>query len=86
VLDDPQFVSHTEQLEPGDQIVFYTDGITEAANPDGELFGTDRLDRALAACGAEPAEIVDRILKQVETHTGGTPARDDRTLVVARVV
>jgi sigma-B regulation protein RsbU (phosphoserine phosphatase) len=86
VLDDPQFVSRTEQLEPGDQIVFYTDGITEAASPDGELFGTDRLDRALAACGAEPAEIVERVLKQVETHTGGTPARDDRTLVVARVV
>jgi sigma-B regulation protein RsbU (phosphoserine phosphatase) len=86
VLDDPQFVSHTEQLEPGDQIVFYTDGITEAISPDGELFGTDRLDKALAACGAEPAEIVERVLNHVEAHTGGTPARDDRTLVVARVV
>lgn len=86
VLDDPGFVSHTEQLQPGDQIVFYTDGITEAPSPSGELFGTDRLDKALAACGAEPAEIVERVLKHVEAHTAGAQPRDDRTLVVARVV
>ncbi len=86
VLDDPQFVSRTVQLEAGDQIVFYTDGITEATSPEGEMFGTHRLDRALSACGAEPAEIVDRVLKHVQAHTAGTPASDDRTLVVARVV
>ncbi len=86
VLEEPGFVSHTEQLQPGDQIVFYTDGITEAASPSGELFGTDRLDKALATCGAEPAEIVDRVLKHVESHTDGAAPRDDRTLVVARVV
>jgi sigma-B regulation protein RsbU (phosphoserine phosphatase) len=86
VLDDPPFVSHAEQLEPGDQIVFYTDGITEAASPTGELFGAQRLDNALAACGTDPAGIVARVIKHLDIHTGGTPARDDRTLVVARVV
>jgi serine phosphatase RsbU (regulator of sigma subunit) len=50
------------------------------------MFGTARLDRALAACGAEPAEIVEIVRKQVEAHTAGLPASDDRTLVVARVV
>jgi sigma-B regulation protein RsbU (phosphoserine phosphatase) len=86
VLENPNFVSRTEQLQQGDQIIFYTDGITEAASPDGELFGTERLDKVLAACGAEPVEIVARVLKHLDVHTGGTPARDDRTLVVARVV
>jgi len=86
VLDDPKFVSRTIQLESGDQIVFYTDGITEAASPDGELFGTHRLDKTLAACGAEPAEIVARVIKDLDIHTAGTAPRDDRTLVVARVV
>ena len=41
------------ELRPGDQVVFYTDGITEARNPAGELFGTNRLDEALKACGTE---------------------------------
>jgi sigma-B regulation protein RsbU (phosphoserine phosphatase) len=86
VLENPKFVSRTEQLEEGDQIVFYTDGITEATSPDGDLFGTERLDKVLAACGAEPVEIVARVLKHLDVHTAGTPPRDDRTLVVARVV
>ena len=40
----------THLLVPGDQIVFYTDGITEATNPAGEMFGLDRLDEALENC------------------------------------
>lgn len=81
-----KFVDRTESLLPGDQIVFYTDGVTEAASPSGELFGTKRLDSVLAECSFEPAEIVESVLKQLESHTNGAAALDDRTLVVARVV
>ena len=41
-------------LQPGDQIIFYTDGITEAGNPEGKLFGTDRLDHLLENCSLQP--------------------------------
>jgi len=85
VMTDVPFVDHSEQLRPGDQIVFYTDGITEASNAAGELFGTRRLDDVLSDCSSEPAEIIESVLQQLDSHTGGTAARDDRTLVVARV-
>jgi sigma-B regulation protein RsbU (phosphoserine phosphatase) len=85
VVADVEYVNHAEQLRPGDQIIFYTDGITEAANRAGDLFGTARLDQVLSDCSSEPAEIIESVLKQLEAHTDGIPAQDDRTLVVARV-
>jgi sigma-B regulation protein RsbU (phosphoserine phosphatase) len=72
-------------LQRGDQIVFYTDGITEATDPAGEQFGVKRLDAALARCRDEPAEIVAAILGAVDQFTAGQPATDDRTVVVAKV-
>jgi sigma-B regulation protein RsbU (phosphoserine phosphatase) len=85
VMADVEFFDRAEQLRPGDQIIFYTDGITEASNPKGELFGTKRLDDVLSNCSSEPAEIIESVLKQLNAHTEGTAARDDQTLVVARV-
>jgi sigma-B regulation protein RsbU (phosphoserine phosphatase) len=86
VAADTQFADHREQLHPGDQIVFYTDGITEAPSASGEMFGTERLDGVLKGCSSEPREIIDTVLAQLATHTSGSAAQDDRTLVVARVV
>jgi sigma-B regulation protein RsbU (phosphoserine phosphatase) len=85
VMAHVEFFDRAEQLRPGDQIIFYTDGITEASNPKGELFGTKRLDDVLSNCSSEPAEIIESVLKQLNAHTEGTAARDDQTLVVARV-
>ena len=53
----------TEQLQPGDRVLFYTDGVTESRSPDGEPFGLDRLAdlTVRASHGAElPAETVRR--------------------------
>src|SRR5205085_10458341 len=74
-----------QQLQPGDQVVFYTDGITEAGDPGGRLFGTDRLDRALANCSLQAAGLLDPVLRAGAEFAAGHPADDDRTLVVARV-
>jgi sigma-B regulation protein RsbU (phosphoserine phosphatase) len=72
-------------LQTGDQLIFYTDGITEARNPRDELFETDRLDHALADCTLEAQGLLDAILQSLEDFTDGHPADDDRTLIVARV-
>jgi sigma-B regulation protein RsbU (phosphoserine phosphatase) len=74
-----------QQLQPGDQIVFYTDGVTEAHNPGDEMFGIERLDLALANCTLEARALLDALLQSVDEFTAGRPADDDRTLIVARV-
>jgi serine phosphatase RsbU (regulator of sigma subunit) len=73
------------QLLPGDQIIFYTDGITEARNPQGEMFRTQRLDQALENCSLEASALLVSVLRCVEEFADGCPADDDRTMIVARV-
>jgi phosphoserine phosphatase RsbU/P len=85
VMEETTFPNHSEQLRPGDQIIFYTDGITEATNANGEMFGTQRLDDVLSECSSEPGEIIESVRHQLNAHTGGAAPRDDQTLVVARV-
>lgn len=74
-------------LEPGDVLVFATDGIAEAIDPEGTLFGEERLHAALgrAALGATAAEIRDAILAELEQFLGAGEVQDDVTLVVVRV-
>ena len=74
-----------EWLEPGDRIVFYTDGITEARDTEGHFFGLDRLVERLerAAAARQPApETLRRISHDVLDHQGGT-LQDDATLLIA---
>jgi hypothetical protein len=73
-----------ESLEPGDQVVFYTDGVTEARSPDGTFFGTDRLadlvSRASAG-GQPPPETLRRLMHSILDHEAGDLA-DDATAVL----
>ena len=71
-------------LHPGDTLVLYTDGITEAFSPYHELFGTERLDTAIAAGGGDPELTKRSILDAVAAHAEGRPRDDDQTLVVIR--
>jgi phosphoserine phosphatase RsbU/P len=75
-----------ERLQKGDQIIFYTDGITEAHSPTGELFGTDRLDTVLEQCSLQAAALLESLLQSVREFAAGRPALDDQTIIVARVV
>jgi phosphoserine phosphatase RsbU/P len=85
VMAQGVYTDCVQQLQPGDQILFYTDGITEAHNPAGEMFGTERLDQVLENCSLQASALLDAVLHAVEEFTRGHPAHDDRTLIVARV-
>jgi sigma-B regulation protein RsbU (phosphoserine phosphatase) len=72
-------------LAPGDVLVLYTDGITEAANPDNDEFGLDRLQAVVQKHAQEPlVALAVAIETAVEVFADGTPYGDDRTLVMLR--
>ncbi len=77
----------TDQLEPGDCILAYTDGITEARTPDGEFFGVERLidfmDRH-AAESLRPEEMLSRVVASVQDHQGSDDLGDDATALMVR--
>jgi sigma-B regulation protein RsbU (phosphoserine phosphatase) len=85
VFADQVYDQSTLTLRPGDQIVFYTDGITEATNPADEMFGVERLDQALANCHLDANGLIQAVLEALDRFTDGQPAADDRTLLVAKV-
>ncbi len=82
LADEPE---HTLALEPGDRLVFYTDGITETADAAGRLLGTEGL-ASIVAGGMTVGlfEMADYILERVARHNHG-PITDDRTLIVAEI-
>jgi serine phosphatase RsbU (regulator of sigma subunit) len=72
-------------LAPGDLLLLYTDGITEAANPKGDEFGLDRLQAVVGKYTSEPlVAIAVAIETAVEVFADGTPFGDDRTMVLLR--
>jgi serine phosphatase RsbU (regulator of sigma subunit) len=72
-------------LAPGDLVVLYTDGITEAANPRSDEFGLDRLQSVVRKHAQEPlVALAVAIETAVEVFADGTPFGDDRTLVLLR--
>ena len=79
ILADVVFEGRSALLVPGDALLLYTDGATEAANPAGEPFGEKRLREAFLR-GDSPSELYDA----VRSHTEGAPQADDVTLVLLR--
>jgi len=86
MLKGSKFVASAIQLEPGDMVVAYTDGITEAENAQGELWGHRRLENLLRTCrDSKPEGMIRCILDEVQDFTNGGSPRDDVTLVVMGV-
>jgi serine phosphatase RsbU (regulator of sigma subunit) len=69
------------QLEPGDLLLVYSDGVTEARRGDGEFFGEERLREALAGLSGTPEEVLDGLLARVEEFAAGADPYDDLTVL-----
>jgi len=87
VIGDSIYHERLVHLREGDILVFYTDGVTEAFNEDGEEFGLERLLSVIKSSRASPAaEIMARIVSAVDGFTGSKAHSDDLTLIVLKVV
>jgi len=82
MLDDPVFDEQRVLLSPGESLVIYSDGVTEAANEQNQQLGEQGFVECLAAlCGAGAQATCDRIYEQVMAFTGPVPQQDDITLI-----
>jgi sigma-B regulation protein RsbU (phosphoserine phosphatase) len=73
------------QLEPGDVIVAFSDGVSESMNQDGDQFEEARIEACIREhFDAPPAEMLDRLLEAVRAFSAGTPQHDDLTALILR--
>jgi serine phosphatase RsbU (regulator of sigma subunit) len=85
IMADADFREGKTKLQPGDVLVIYSDGVSEAVNPAGEEFGPTRLYEVVARnLDASAAGIRDRIESSLTKFCQGTPAADDITLVICK--
>jgi sigma-B regulation protein RsbU (phosphoserine phosphatase) len=76
----------TIRVGPGDVIVLYTDGVTEAMNAESDLFGDSRLSRIVEEHGhLESSELRERILREIELFVGAADQHDDMTMILIKV-
>lgn len=86
VFPESEFQSACEELRSEELLVAYTDGVTEASGPDGEMFGEDRLQRLILRHAGEGAEaLAKRIRQTVAEFSRGVVQQDDITLFVMKV-
>jgi sigma-B regulation protein RsbU (phosphoserine phosphatase) len=79
------YARQERRLEPGDLVVIYTDGVTEAANPAGEEYGLERL---IGLCRGHASEGVASVAEAMQlgldAFAQGVPFADDRTFLLVR--
>jgi sigma-B regulation protein RsbU (phosphoserine phosphatase) len=87
LLPNCQYAQAELALEPGDLLVAYTDGITEATNDAGVEWGEEGLTEAIRRCGScAPSEVIANVMAGVDAFVGDASQADDMTLVVLRAV
>ena len=85
IEEDTVYNTYELQLEPGDTLVLYSDGLSEAQNHQRELFGDDRVKATLKnVAGRDPESILTALRQAATAHMNGREAHDDMTIVVAR--
>ncbi len=86
VFADSSYAKETTQLTPGDVLVVFTDGVSEAMNSTFEEFGETRLLDLVSSQTSQPVEaIIENILREIDTFADPKVLRDDLTLLVAKV-
>jgi phosphoserine phosphatase RsbU/P len=85
IFETGNYRQHDVRIEEGDLILLFSDGVYEAMNAAGELFGEQRLlGSVLSTADGDPTEICNAIWREVRSFATGSEVTDDRTLVVAR--
>ena len=86
LFEETDYDELTFHAKPGDLFVFFSDGILDASNTAGELFGRERVERIVAQCSQASADtLVKAIFQAAGEHASGVEAFDDQTVVAIRV-
>ncbi|MGA2924043.1 MAG: GAF domain-containing protein [Candidatus Sulfotelmatobacter sp.] len=86
LFDDANYDEFRFKMKPGDVFVFFSDGILDARNRRGELFGRGRVEKLITECGGSSADcVVDILFKAVAEHSAGVETFDDQTVVAIKV-
>jgi sigma-B regulation protein RsbU (phosphoserine phosphatase) len=86
LFDDADYDEFRFKMKPGDMFVFFSDGILDARNRNGELFGRGRVEQIVADCSGSSADcVVDTLFKAAAEYSAGVEAFDDQTVVAIKV-
>jgi sigma-B regulation protein RsbU (phosphoserine phosphatase) len=86
LFDEADYDEFKFRMKPGDMFVFFSDGILDARNRKGELFGRGRVEKIVAECSGKSAKcVVDSLFKAAAEHSAGVETFDDQTVVAIRV-
>jgi sigma-B regulation protein RsbU (phosphoserine phosphatase) len=86
LFEEADYDEFSFSAAPGDVFVFFSDGILDASNRDGELFGRERVEKIVAECSSNSAEsVVKSLFKAVAEHASGVETFDDQTVVAIKV-
>ncbi|MDH3556061.1 MAG: SpoIIE family protein phosphatase [Deltaproteobacteria bacterium] len=86
MMPNLSFETRVTKFDPGDLLVAFTDGVTEARSQDGDFFGEERMLELLVDPAASADTLVQRVAATIGEHTAGTVQSDDITLLVVRRV
>lgn len=84
ITRDTRFIPRTIQLQPGDYLVSFTDGIVEAKNSAGKQYAMEHMSKKLQRQWDSPQELVDFVIQDVQNFTDGTHPHDDLTIIALR--
>ncbi|HTA48349.1 MAG TPA: GAF domain-containing protein [Verrucomicrobiae bacterium] len=86
LFDEAEYDEFRFKMKPGDMFVFFSDGILDARDRSGEMFGRGRVEKIIAECGGKSADcVVDRLFKAAAEHSAGVETFDDQTVVAIKV-
>jgi sigma-B regulation protein RsbU (phosphoserine phosphatase) len=87
LIEDAEFPVNALRLAPGESVVMFTDGVSEAADPGGAMFGTERLVTLLSGTAVDSSSsVTGSVLRAVREFAGEAPQSDDITIMTLRYI
>ncbi len=87
LMDFKPYEMHTTTINPGDMILLYTDGVTEAMNKEEELYSEERLEKFLSANSAAPLkDLTGNLFAEIHSYANGMEQSDDITTLAVRYI